>query len=176
MQHFKDNKNKYYDGSLGGVLGLLNSLNSSVRDSYGYDQGMSDAKSIIANLARDGSGNIVESIKVISHSMGGAYAKGFIRALKDYILENNIEGVQIYEYDFAPFQPSDQEAIEGVPTWQYSHSEDRVAGNDPIKGASQENTSSDTSQGHSIFDFFNQIKNLPAGSYTVVNGKIVPTN
>lgn len=91
-------------------------------------------------------------------------------------MENNIEGVHIYEYDFAPFQPSDQEAIDGVPTWQYLHSEDGVAGNDPIKGASQENTSSDTSQGHSIFDFFNQIKNLPTGSYTVVNGKIVPTN
>lgn len=108
--------------------------------------------------------------------MGGAYAKAFIRALKEYMAKNNITGVYIAEYDFAPFQPDEQEAVDGVPTRQYSHSEDRVAGNDPMKGASQEDTSQDEEQSHSIYSFFNQIKDLPTGKYKVVDGKIVPDN
>jgi len=56
---------------------------------------------------------------------------------------------------------------------QYSHDES-VAGNDPISGAIQMDTSKDKEQKHSIFSFMNQINNLPAGNYKVVNGQIVP--
>ena len=35
--------------------------------------------------------NIIESIKVISHSMGGAYAKGYVKAILDYAREHKIE-------------------------------------------------------------------------------------
>lgn len=38
------------------------------------------------------------------------------------------------------------------------------------------NTSSDKQQGHSIFGFADQIKNLPTGKYKVVDGKLVPDN
>jgi len=34
-------------------------------------------------------------------------------------------------------------------------------------------TSKDKNQGHSIFSFMDDIKNLPAGSYKVVDSKIV---
>jgi len=50
----------------------------------------------------------------------------------------------------------------------------KVAGNDPISGAEQEDTKSDKEQGHSIYGFTEQIKKLPAGKYKVMNGEIVP--
>lgn len=59
-----------------------------------FTQGKKDAAEIIKNLARDAStGEIVETIKIITHSMGGAYGKGYVKALKQYIyplyLKNN---------------------------------------------------------------------------------------
>lgn len=66
--------------------------------------------------------------------------------------------------------------MKGVNTFQFSHSKDDFAGNDPMSEAIQMDTRSDKSQGHSIFGFFNQIQNLPAGKYKVVDGKIVLAN
>ena len=60
-------------------------MGSKSRYDVGYISGLRDAKKIISQLARDANGNITESIKVISHSMGGAYAKGFLQALVEYI-------------------------------------------------------------------------------------------
>ena len=60
---------------------------------------------IIESLHRTG-GVIDESIKVITHSMGGAYGKGYVKAILEYAKENNIAGVTIaFEADFVPFQP-----------------------------------------------------------------------
>jgi RHS repeat-associated protein len=182
MNHLNDHNAIYRDGSIGGYMGLLNAgaLRSSIREKHGYRQGAVDAKRIIENLARDDSGNIVESIKIISHSMGGSYAKGFVKAILDYAKKNGIKDLIIaFEADFAPFQPGSQKAVQADnmgPTLQFSHDKDYVAGNDAIEGAEQEDTSDDEGQGHSIFDFFNQVSKLPAGNYKVVNGKIVPVN
>ncbi len=109
--------------------------------------------------------------------MGGAFSKGYVQAILDYAKENNIAGVRVaFEADFAPFQPGDQKAVRGVKTLQFSHSKDKVAGDDKMPGAEQVDTSSDKQQGHSIFGFWNQIKNRPTGSYKFVNGQIVPSN
>jgi hypothetical protein len=59
------------------------------------------------------------------------------------------------------------------PTLQFSHNADGVAGNKPIKGAQQQDTSKDKNQGHSILSFLNQISKLPTGSYKIVNSQIV---
>ena len=91
MDQFNDHNSRYYDGAIGGKSGIINPRNGSNLRSYnrqyaGYQQGMKDAKSIIENLARDKTtGEIVETIKIVTHSMGGAYGKGFVKALKDYI-------------------------------------------------------------------------------------------
>lgn len=107
--------------------------------------------------------------------MGGAYSKGYIQAILDYAKQHEIAGVNVaFEADFAPFQPTQQTAIEGVGTLQFSHNKDKVAGKGKMPGAEQMDTSSDKQQGHSIFGFMDQIKNLPVGKYKVVNGKIVP--
>ena len=200
MSQLNDYNAIYRDGALGGAMNTalyavekgINPLASSVSDytnnlsptnrrNWGYAQGQRDAKTIIDNLARDTtSGEIVETIKIISHSMGGAYAKGYVRALKQYIStlpkEQQSQIKISFEADFAPFQPTKQQAVDGVNTFQFSHSKDRVAGNKEMDGAYNQDTSSDKGQGHSIFDFFEQVKNLPEGNYKVVNGKIVPTN
>ncbi|MFV0469119.1 MAG: hypothetical protein ACK5MK_09370 [Dysgonomonas sp.] len=55
-----------------------------------------------------------------------------------------------FEADFAPFQPTDQRAVEGIPTFQYSHRNNFWAGNEPMKRAAQQGTSSDKDQGHGI--------------------------
>jgi hypothetical protein len=179
MNHVGDHNAIYRDGALGGMapLNFNNHNGPGTRGLQGYAQGKRDAAVIIANLARDKSGNIVESIKIITHSMGGAYGKQYAKALLDYAKKHNIIGLTIaFEADFAPFQPGDQRAIDDDnmgPTFQFSHNNDPVAGNKPIKGARQMDTSDDKEQGHSIFDFINQISKLPAGNYKVVDGKIV---
>jgi RHS repeat-associated protein len=180
MAQLGDYNAMYRDGSIGGYAGLANpgALRSSVRKSNGTSQGEVDAATIIENLERDEGGNIIESIKIISHSMGGSYAKGYAEAILQYAKKHDIKGVLIaFEADFAPYQSAEQKAVKDDtkgPTLQFSHDEDSVAGNDPIKGAEQKDTSDDKEQGHSIFDFYNQIKKLPSGNYKVEKGKIIP--
>lgn len=50
-----------------------------VRYSQGYKMGMKDAESIIGSLARDSGdpNHIIESIKLVTNSMGAAYERGF---------------------------------------------------------------------------------------------------
>lgn len=66
------------------------------------------AAQLIESLARDPQGNITESIKIITHSMGGVYGKGFVAALKNYIKNSDdprIRKVLIsLVADFDPFQ------------------------------------------------------------------------
>ena len=61
----------------------------------GIKDGMRDAANIIDRLSRDGEGNITETIKVITHSMGGAYGVGYVSAILEYARMNNIQGVRV---------------------------------------------------------------------------------
>jgi RHS repeat-associated protein len=179
MDHLNDHNALYRNGSRGGMMGIFSGdLSASSRYENGGKQGKIDAESIIANLARDKNGNITESIKVISHSMGGSYAKGYIQAILDYAKEHNIAGIVIaFEADFAPFQPTKQKVIKNKnmgSTLQFSHSGDNVAGDDLMDGAVKMDTSKDKDQDHSLMSFtLNDILNLPQGSYKIVDGKIV---
>ena len=194
IQHFNEKKRSiYYDGSLGGIFALSfptgkqvyssngdfmpiydSNIISSTRYSYGYKQGEKDAKRIINSLERDNCGNITETIRIVSHSMGAAYSKGFAQALMDYIIANpqTSNGVKLVEYDFAPFQPDEQKSVKGVDTYQYSHHYDRIAHDRMIEGAHY-NTSYDPNKGHTISDFLGYISQLPEGHYEVINGNIV---
>lgn len=181
MNQLGDHNAKYKDGALGGIWGIgKGNLNPRWRELEGRTAGKNDAKEIIESLARDKNGNITESIKIISHSMGGAYAKAYAQAILDYAKKHDIKGVSIaFEADFAPFQPWDQKAVEDPSmgtTFQFSHSNDKVAGDSDMPGATKIDTNEDKIQTHSIFSFINQISKLPAGKYKVVNGQIVPVN
>lgn len=113
--------------------------------------------------------------------MGGSYAKGYVQALLEYFKMYNIPiGAIEFEADFAPYQPGEQEAVSGVDTYQFSHENDKIAGDDRIRETFRYSTGkhnhSITNQlePHTILSFLNQINNLPAGTYTFVDGKIVP--
>ena len=58
-----------------------------------------------------------------------------------------------WKSDLAPYQPSEQTAVEGIPTVTISHITDLIAGAKPIKGAFNLTTEAYYSNGHSIQTF-----------------------
>lgn len=154
-----DNKALYYDGSVGGWNNTLQGIKSSVsptgntffwfesqktnlninqRIEAGKNQGYGDAAKILGNLTDN------ETIKFVSHSMGGAYTKGFIQGLQSYAEEYNqnnpknkidINNLIEFEVDFAPFQPKSQHSIQNIKTIVIQHQYDRVAGVGDMPGA-----------------------------------------
>ena len=171
MNQLNDHNAKYYDGSGGGWHPFNEStrLSSSAagRMVLGYVQGKEDAEGIIANLARDKSGNIVETIKIITHSMGGAYAKGLITALKEYIKTLPAEQQQQIKIeqvvDFDPYQGGDITADDETPTFQFIHY--GLLANEKEKGKVEQKPSNSSSNAHSIFSFFSDISQLQEGTY-----------
>lgn len=172
MDRLKDRNAIYRDGRVG-IGGPYTT--ASGRYKAGYEQGALDAEKIIGGLARNEQGDIVETIKIITHSMGAAYGKGYLEALLFYINEMGINNNIIeFEADFAPYQPDQQQADYRVPTFQFSHRKDGVAGNKGMQGAYKIDTNSDPKQTHALSSFIRQIQSLPQGQYVVVDGKIVP--
>ena len=185
QSHFKDYKVRYYDGSLGGIFGFstvngiedsrISNLVPRVRYKEGYRRATSEVETIMSQLKRDSNGQIIEPIRIVTHSMGGIYGKGFAQALIDFVTENPYlyNGLQITEYDFAPYDSQEQKAVRGVDTYQYSHKHDDVAHAIPIVGSHYMPTSQSEAKGHSIKDFYDYIDSLPEGKYKFVNGKFV---
>lgn len=170
MDRLGDRSARYYDGALGSGLGFNSSAKH--RDNSGYWQAMKDAGEIINGLKKNDAGEIIESVKLVSHSMGSAYAKGFARGLNEYVRQYNeanpdaqIKGFNIeMDVNFAPFQPGDQKAAPGVPTYQFSNTHDGVSNssgeNRVIEGANA-SYDSDSKKGHSLWDFEDKIKEMP---------------
>ena len=105
MKQLNDYNPIYKDGS---PYWAIDPRNLSLKHRYdkGYQEGMK------LNL------NPNEPIYLVSHSLGGQYAKGMAQALID-------RGMIVkHEYDFAPYQPEAQTPV--VPTTQYSHYDDKV--------------------------------------------------
>ncbi len=129
---FYDRHSRYYDGSMNGMNGIVSgSKNVNNRILQGFKMGYSHAKSILLSL------NKGEKIRFVTHSMGAAYAKGFINGLQLYAQKNNInikDLIQL-EVDLAPYQPSEQSADESVRTIVIAHKHDHIAGSEPMPGA-----------------------------------------
>ena len=183
MDQLGDHKAIYRDGAMGGVWGLMTEMgtigsnaNAENRINAGEAKGRADAKSIIANLARDKTtGEIVETIKIITHSMGGAYGKGYLKALKAYI--GTLPKEQQYQIkitlvaDFDPFQAGSLKADGETPTFQFKHKGIRnilglgfLANEDELGKVGIE-TNTGTSTDHSIMTFINDISKLSEGTY-----------
>lgn len=113
----------YYDGAMGGNFNRA-SMSCSNRMQSGYNKGYSDASRIISAASN-------ESLKFVTHSMGGAYGNGFVKGLQQWAKDNNQTLPQIeYVMDIAPYQG---EAIEVSPnmrskTIELSHIDDYIAG------------------------------------------------
>ncbi len=173
MNQLGDGNASYYDGSMGGwrpfrIEGTKYDF-AKGRDEAGYDQGKLDAATIIANLARDKSGNIVETIKIITHSMGGAYGKGFVRALKEYIATLPKEQRQQIKIslvaDIDPYQAYDLTADPEIPTFQFTHKGFLTLADGKQKGKINYVENSNGQTAHSIFSFFPDIRSLQEGIY-----------
>ena len=207
QKHFNDfAPPRYYDGSSGGWGNTLqNSYNplSSIfiydntlaqeRQDAGHSQGMNDARSILISLHRTG-GVIDESLKIVTHSMGGAYAKGFVKAIVEYAKAHPeiSNGLKISEFDFDPFQAGSLEVEPKVHTEQYTHNgkkhipwwkfwdTDKIA-DEKQKGLESNNPNGDnnkyredpTKTTHDISTFYDDIQNLKEGTYKLINGKWV---
>lgn len=190
MTHFKDHNSRYYDGAMGGWSNTffmlwaapVDNLWLGSRTAEGHRQGKLDVASIIKHLRRT-HGVITESIKIIAHSMGAAYAKGFIEAIVEYAQTHPKEcaGLSITEYDFAAYQQNDLSAIPGVPLYQFDNKGDLVVGNGITSHHAKEkgrqekgsNDNVNPSGGHSIIDFMSIITSLEEGTYKFINGKFV---
>ncbi len=180
MNHLNDYNAIYRDGAIGGWHNTLregrarNNFYADNRYDAGYRQALRDFDAITARLSPE------ETIKIITHSYGSMYGRGYVAALKKLIRSSSdpaINAIQIdFIADFAPFQPTSYDAISGEgigPTLQFSHCGDRVAGCDASEGAEQQDIEDGNNKRHSLSEFSDQIKNLPAGRYQVKNGKLI---
>ena len=183
MNHFHDNHAKYYDGSIGGIFNWLSTthgqfitkdshnINPEVRYNSGYKQGTKDVENIIKSLKRNKDGVITETMRLVTHSMGAAYGKGYSTAIMDYVAKHpkETQGFKLIEYDFAPYQPESQRAVKGVITYQYAHSDDLFRCYKHIPGAKMMKTNQEG--GHLLKGFLNYISELPTGEDNIRKNK-----
>lgn len=126
----------------GGFINRLNDKNawytsgsSSWRSQpkYRMEQGQKKAEEFHAmvqsgqiTLAKD------ETIKIVSHSQGGAFSAGFAQQLMSY---KDANGKPLYNievmYYITPHQPDKFSHVAGVRGVQYSHPKDAVSSDDP---------------------------------------------
>ncbi len=134
MRLNKDYHALYIDGSLNGKNGLPDNLSADMRYKAGKQYGEKYIKTIISSL------DSKEFIRIITHSMGAAFAKGFIDALYHYLYTLPLlERVQIQnrlkvEIDLAPFQPKEQSAS-CIPTYVFQKKFDWLANTGKMEGA-----------------------------------------
>lgn len=113
----------YYDGAMGGNFNRA-SMSCSNRIQSGYNKGYSEASRIISATSN-------ESLKFITHSMGGAFGNGFVKGLQQWAQDNEKVIPQIeYVIDIAPFQGGSIEVSPDMrpKTIELSHIDDYIAG------------------------------------------------
>ncbi len=178
---------KYWEGFDEAVTWKLNdenriyrhggtSLNAMARYKDGYEQAMADADYIISQVI-DENGNAKETIKIITHSMGGAYGKGYLNALKTYLRSKGYHNAMItLVADFDPYQASELSADPLIYTQQHTHKKkgegnySRLA-NERQEGIEDEDYHEDESKGsHDITSFFGNVFLLKEGTYVYRNG------
>jgi hypothetical protein len=106
-RHYVHGGNKYSWGS---------------RIKQGEEKGFEDG-AMIVNRITDKYGNIVETIKIITHSMGSAFGKGYLKGLIKYLKKIGIYDKVLISLvaDFDPFQGSELTAEENTYTQQFWH-------------------------------------------------------
>lgn len=174
--HKVSNSLQYIDGSLGGTKGFLLSLTAGYRAEMGYLYGSTHAEEIINSLARRGA-VISETLKIVTHSMGAAYGKGFVKAIIEWAKANpqKAQGLNISAYHFAAFQQNQLSGVDGVTTYQFDNYGDMVVGYELVAGGifhkqeGVEDRDIKNNGGHSIFDFLNRVNQLEPGKYVYRN-------
>ena len=101
------------------------------------------AKDILLSLSEN------EKIRIVTHSMGAAFAKGFLFAMV-LRLGTSVLDIIEEELDVAPFEPSKQAAIIGITTRTMQHTDDGVAGYGKMKDAEQLEPTKVTEKKHTL--------------------------
>jgi hypothetical protein len=160
-----DDKRKYVNGHHG--------QGAKSRRYAGIQEGYSDAPDIIEGLHRT-NGIIDETIKFITHSMGGVYGDGYVAGIRKYLNEHPSlkEQVKITLIaDFDPYQGDEIDNDGKIKKQEFLHK-----GKGSMTGwlankkeggeGNYEYYQSLTSGDHSIFSFFGDISKLQEGTYT----------
>jgi RHS repeat-associated protein len=157
-----DNHRKYIHGG--------NNIIPEVRSSNGYFKGLQDAPDIIESLHRT-NGVIDESIKMVTHSMGGLYGDGYMQGIMTYIQRHPYLASQVQitlVADFDPFQAGEIYNNGKIKKLEFIHKgHGSLSGglaNQKEKGTLTYTTSA-TKGDHSIMTFFDNIKKLEEGTY-----------
>ena len=183
--YLHDSNAWYYDGAIGGwgstlgagiFTGLGNNLSSENRYQAGYDKGYEDAAYLIESLSRDENGNINETIKIITHSMGGVFGNGMQNGILKYLREHPELRKQVkinLVAHFDPFQADEMWADRNIFTQQFIHIDKKgrkdsdglgFLANLDVEGV-DELFESQTEAAHGIKFFFTDINNLQEGTY-----------
>jgi len=161
-------KGGYAGWHIGGWIGSLfsaavsvassSNVNRNVRIKAGLIQGKKDAADIIANL-KEG-----ETIKIVTHSMGTAFARGYTDGILKYAKDHDLLSKVKFEYelDVNAFQGGDLPAKKGIPTQNKTGGQDggrnlkeSLIGNsvptvEPVPNAIDYKDPSDANKGHAI--------------------------
>lgn len=143
------------------------------RRGAGREQGYSDAPAIIESLHRT-NGVVDETIKIITHSMGGVYGDGYVKGIKKYLKEHSElkKDVKITLIaDFDPYQASTIDNDGKTKKQQYLHhgkgsSTGWLANEKESSPENYELYESQTEGSHLTMSFINELKNLKEGTYT----------
>ena len=180
--HYAWSQSLSFDGTVMDQLGDHNPLyyhggthaSAGIRAGHGYQKGLEDADKILDSVV-DQNGNVTETIKIITHSMGSAYGKGFVKALLEAAKRRGVKGPLItLVADFDPYQANKLSAETNVYTMQYWHGRKkngpRVPGAWPYlanqwQGGANQYIEGTSSASHYIISFIDQIKSLKEGTY-----------
>ena len=145
MDKFNDENAIFKDGSCGGYIGLLfgTTILSGTRQFNGLMAGMADAESIVKSLKKNSAGEITETVKVVTHSMGTAYARGYVEGLykavdlynnSDEGKKNPIKGFKVeIEVDIEPLEGEDQNVDNRVGETLFTNGNKDWVINNPIQ-------------------------------------------
>ena len=175
----------FMNGSPGGISGVIisvltkSNVNKNVRMAAGEAQGYKDAASIIASLS-DG-----ETIKIVTHSMGAAFSRGYVKGIMEYAkavgLEDKVKDKFVYELNVSPFEGGglskspivketetevgglDGATIQGLVKKGVAGSVPTVA---PIPGVKNVSSQADADKGHAIGDLSTSGINPKGGAGT----------
>ncbi len=156
MDKIGDNKAIYADAS----SHALSTAN------YRYRRGKEAGETLLQQISAgdiklqtDENGNVTETIKIVSHSQGSAYASGMSNVLTDAGYKVEVE------YNIAPKQPGDIPEMNAVRRVQYGSDQDIIAPQSPMSGDVEQGggPGSDGKIGGHLLGNFKNIFNIKKG-------------
>ena len=136
-----------------------NIFNVNKRIKHGTYKARQDYNKIMSLISENG--EIKEDIKIVTHSMGAAYGKGYVKELSRLLLKNGYDDSIIsLVVDFDPFQAKSLKASPNITTVQFTHK--GIIADQKQHGILDTNYHEDPNDDrHSIISFIDEIKKIP---------------